>query len=110
MDKTALVKIIKEEITKVLKEVERPGAGRTSSEIKSDVRAAGKAHGKSAEEIKKVIDMIDGIEASAKKYDRSSEYAMRTIHDKLPSWAIKKKTPEHGPGKSGPLAEPRKKK
>jgi hypothetical protein len=86
-------------------EAEKPGAGRTSAEIKSDVRAAGKAHGKSSEEIKKVIDMIDGIEESGKKYNRSKEYVARTIHDKLPVWAIKKPTKMHGPEKSGPKSE-----
>jgi hypothetical protein len=109
MNKEQLVQIIKEELAKALQEVERPGAGRTAAEIKSDVRAAGKAHGKSAEEIKKVIDMIDGIEASGKKYDRSKEYTARTIQDKLPKWAIKHTTAVHGPGKSGPLSEPKKK-
>lgn len=88
-----------------IEEVERPGAGRTAAEIKADVKAAGKKHGKSAEEIKKVIDMIDGIEESGKKYDRSKEYVARTIHDKLPKWAIKKPTAMHGPEKTGPKSE-----
>jgi hypothetical protein len=116
MDKLRIKQIIKEELSKALtedpyvggapiEEVERPGAGRTAAEIKADVRAAGKAHGKSAEEIKKVIDMIDGIEASGKKYDRSKEYTARTIHDKLPKWAIKHPTAMHGPEKSGPKSE-----
>jgi hypothetical protein len=96
-----LKKVIIEEI-KIIKEVKRPGAGRTAAEIKVDVRKAGKAHGKSAEVIKKVIDMIDGIESSGKEYDRSPEYVMRTIHDKLPKWAIKHPTAMHGPEKSGP--------
>ena len=40
-----------------------------------------------------------------KKYDRSKEYVARTIHDKLPSWAIKKTTEMHGPKKSGPKSD-----
>lgn len=116
MDKKSVQAIIKEELKralkeescakkKPLKEIERPGAGRTASEIKADVRAAGKANGKSEEEIKKVIDMIDGIESSGKKYNRSKEYTARTIQDKLPKWAIKHPTAMHGPGKSGPKSE-----
>jgi len=109
-------KIIMEEIAKAInedpyiggapiEEVERPGAGRTASEIKTDVRAAGKKLGKSSKEIEKVIDMIDGIEESGKKYNRSKEYVARTIHDKLPTWAIKKPSAMHGPEKSGPKSE-----
>ncbi|UCC40663.1 MAG: hypothetical protein JSV96_04235 [Candidatus Aminicenantes bacterium] len=109
MKKDRLVQIIREEIVAALEEVKRPGAGRTVEEVKADVRKMGKAHGKSAEQIKKVIDMVDGIEASGKKYDRSKEYIMRTINDKLPTWAIEEPTPEHGPEKTGPIAEPRKK-
>lgn len=123
MNQMRFRQIIKEEIKKALNEdpflgpspddvpnqpvteAEKPGAGRTAAEIKADVRASGKAHGKSSEEIKKVIDMIDGIEQSGKKYDRSKEYIARTIHDKLPSWAIKKTTEMHGPKKSGPKSD-----
>lgn len=104
MNMEALKEMIKEEIMNVLKEVKRPGAGRTPEEVKAAVKKAGKAHGKSEEQIKKVLGMIDGIEESGKKYDRSKEYVMRTIHDKLPSWAIKEPTAVHGPGKSGPLS------
>lgn len=104
MNMTELKKLIQEEILNALQEVKRPGAGRTPAEIKSAVRKAGKAHNKSEEQIKKVIDMIDGIEQSGKKYDRSEEYVMRTIHDKLPTWAIKEPTAVHGPGKAGPLS------
>ena len=122
MNLARIRQIIKEEIKRTVKEdfhvgpspadlpdyvteTEKPEAGRTTAEIKTDVRAAGKAHGKSSEEIKKVIDMIDGIEQSGKKYDRSKEYIARTIHDKLPSWAIKKTTEMHGPKKSGPKSD-----
>lgn len=116
MDRIRIKRIIKEELKKAINEdpyfggepideVEKPGAGRTAAEIKADVRKAGKAHGKSSQEIQKVIDMIDGIEASGKKYDRSKEYIARTIHDKLPKWAIKHPTAMHGPEKSGPKSE-----
>lgn len=104
MNMKLLKEMIKEEIMNVLNEVKRPGAGRTPAEVKAAVRKAGKAHGKSAEQIKKVMDMIAGIEESGKKYDRSEEYVMRTINDKLPAWAVKEPTAVHGPGKSGPLS------
>lgn len=56
----------------------------------------------------KLIDQIRGIEESGKKYDKSKEYIMRTIIDKIPKKYIEEPTKQHGPGKSGPLAEERK--
>lgn len=56
----------------------------------------------------KLIDQIKGIEQSGKKYDKSKEYIMRTIIDKIPKQYLEEPTKQHGPGKSGPLAEKKK--
>jgi len=58
---------------------------------------------------KKLINQIKGIEQSGKDYDKSKEYIMRTIVDKIPARYLDKPSKVHGPGKSGPLAEKRKK-
>jgi len=57
----------------------------------------------------KLIDQIRGIEESGRKYDKSKEYIIRTIIDKIPQKYLEEPTKVHGPGKSGPLAEKKKK-
>lgn len=57
----------------------------------------------------KLIDQIKAIEQSGKDYGRSKEYIMRTIIDKIPKKYIEEPTAAHGPEKSEPKAEPKKK-
>jgi len=59
---------------------------------------------------KNLIDQIKGIEESGKKYNKSKEYIMRTIIDKIPEKYLKEPTGVHGKGKSGPLSKEEKKK
>jgi hypothetical protein len=56
-----------------------------------------------------VIDKIKAIEQSGKEQGKSKEYIMRTILDKIPKQYLDKPTKAHGPEKSGPLSESRKK-
>jgi len=57
---------------------------------------------------KKLLDQIKAIEESGKKYNKSKEYIMRTIIDKIPKKYLDEPTKVHGPGKSGPLSQKRK--
>lgn len=59
---------------------------------------------------KKLLDQIRSIEESGKEYDRSKEYTMRTIIDKIPKKYLDDPSKVHGPRKSGPKSEPSKKK
>lgn len=67
------------------------------------------SHLKSKGAPSKLIDQIKAIEQSGKDYGRSKEYIMRTIIDKIPKKYIEEPTAAHGPEKSGPKAEPKKK-
>lgn len=64
---------------------------------------------KSKDAPQNLIDMVKDIEESGKKYNRSEEYILRTIIDKIPEKYLKEPTSKHGPEKSGPKAEPQKK-
>lgn len=57
----------------------------------------------------KLLDQIRKIEQNGKEYGKSKEYIMRTIIDKIPKQYLEEPTKVHGPGKSGPLSEKKKK-